>query len=486
MNDLESKLRQSLDQNIGRPPTRSLTDDLRHKVARSRRRAVVSRILLAVVVVGIAAAGIRLIPDYMTASPASGGEWPVMKAGSPKDAYVSAAEIDDIVGLRYVLSTGTVSDESYTFSGWTSRRADTGHPTVCLDLAGPSSGEAAPLSPEPVPPGGSARDGGVGGYCMPNPAFSAEAGWPDFPSQSDLFFRTVAPGGGGVCERCVVGSHGPFAGMGFASDRVDHLSITMANGATHDVPVLRFPNAWGVSAFIYFQPDVSQSGTFKAFDKSGRLLATAPICDSWHCDVPEIDQVAPIPSTAAPASVDAPTFPYYASVGGWPALQAISDADRPDQKLLASGDASPLVSGSADGMPFDAYVQPDGSGCGGRASFIVATGDTGASPSTADICTALDSVPRGGSWFAQTTTGVAGSDVVLMGIVTSDYGDIRVTLDDGSSQYLRLFKVDAAPSLRFFVSILPSDANGTLFLSAPDGTYIASHAVYASDAASAG
>ncbi len=487
MNDLESKLRESLDRNIGASPLRSLSDDVRRRTIKARRRTIGARALLAIVVIGVAVAGVRLAPKLSAEAPMSGGRWPVVTKGDPRDAYVSTAEVEDIMGLRYILASGSVDGRAYSLEGWTSRRADAGYPTPCLYLAGPADPQATPVSPGPQPPGGAARDSGVGGYCLPDAGSAEAGGWPVFPSESDLLFRTLAPGGAGVCQQCTVGSRGPFAGMGFASNRVDSLSITMDDGASHSVPVLRFPNAWGVSAFIYFQPDVEHAGTLRAYDKVGRPLATAALCDSWTCDMPKMDQIAPIPDTPSPPAVEAPTYPYFAATGDWPEVTSLDEARRPDQALFASDEAWPLVWGSVDGADFDAYIDPTAAPCDGEANFVFSAATSGVSAAKqASICTSLETVPEGGSWFIQTKTGVVGPDVIVMGVANAQYGDIRVTLDDGSSQYLRLFKAPDDPALRYFVAIVPGGHGGNVFLNAPDGTYIDSQEIAAEDASMSG
>jgi hypothetical protein len=63
-----------------------------------------------------------------------------------------------------------------------------------------------------------------------------------------------------------------------------------------------------------------------------------------------------------------------------------------------------------------------------------------------------------------------------MGIVSSDrYGDVRVTLDDGSSQYLRLF-AGPDPSVSFFMAVVPDGQGGTVVFDGPDGTGLAQQA----------
>ena len=115
-----------------------------------------------------------------------------------------------------------------------------------------------------------------------------EQGWPDFPSNADLFVRTWGQ------------ESGSQAYVGFASDRVGGLQVRLEDGSVLEIPLLSFPNPHDVSTFILFPPTVSLGGTFVALDPGGAVLATASTCAPddrvQGCSVLATEQLAPGPA----------------------------------------------------------------------------------------------------------------------------------------------------------------------------------------------
>jgi hypothetical protein len=285
MNDLESRLRTSL-RTAGRVEPATMP---RGTSARVRARRFVGGAgvcaVLAVFVVG----AVWAIPNGDRSpdrTPAEGGDtsvppgWPEVVVGDPGEAYIGSFEHHGLVGDVHLLTSGTVDGMEFSLVGYTEQAEGL---EVCLQMAGPDTGGPM-ISPGPVAPGERATTGGVGGFCMADRMAQAavELGWPDFPSNADLFARTW-------------GEDGQY--LGFVSYRVALLRVQLADDTTVEIPLLRFPNHQNTAAFTLFPPSLAPGATLEALDDDGALLATATMCppddDVDGCSILATDQVVP-------------------------------------------------------------------------------------------------------------------------------------------------------------------------------------------------
>jgi hypothetical protein len=304
MNDLESRLRQSLAE-IGNVGARSMPGGTQRRI-RARRvgKAVAGLVSLSAFVVGV---GLMVPRGTQGERPAgSDGDWPVVVVGNPDDAYVGPSTNEHVVGDKHVLLSGTVNGSEFSFVGYQSAEGAEQSPTPCLEVAGPAIPGARLESPGPYPPGIDATTGGVGGYCVPSTQIEEEIGWPPFPDGTDVFMRTGAGGGSGVCDNCA--GQRSVVVTGFVTGRVARLEVRLEDGSVRDVPLATWPNDDGVGAFIFFPPTAYLVGDVLAYDGDGRLLARAPLCGppdgGSGCDVSPTEQIVAMAETKTDAQQD--------------------------------------------------------------------------------------------------------------------------------------------------------------------------------------
>jgi hypothetical protein len=309
MNDLETRLRQSLSEN-GSVGGRTIPKGTEGRIhARRAGKTIAGIAALVVFVVGVG----LVVPRGTDRRPAGGTgaveDWPDVVVGDPADGYVAPSTNEHVIGDKQVLLSGTVDGSEFSFVGYQSSEALTVGSTVdegpwqCLQVAGPAIPGATPEGPGPHPPGADAATGGVGGYCTLPSSLESEIGWPPFPDATDLFMRTTAGGRGGVCDNCV-GKRWVVV-TGFVTSRVAGLEVRLEDGSVRDVPVETWPNDLGLGAFIFFPPTAYLVGDVLAYDGDGRLLARAPLCGpdggTGGCDVASTEQIAPGPATGTEA-----------------------------------------------------------------------------------------------------------------------------------------------------------------------------------------
>jgi hypothetical protein len=340
MNDLESRLRQSLGDN-GNVGPRSIPGGTQGRIrARRAGKAIAGIATFAAFVLGV---GLMVPRGTQGEGPAgvTGEDWPVVVVGNPDDAYVGPSTNEHVVGDKHVLLSGSVDGSEFSFVGYQSTQtfgASAGHgPWPCLQVAGPAIPGATPESPGPYPPGINATTGGVGGYCMPPASTYVQMGWPPFPDAADLFVRTGAGGGAGVCDNCADSGKRWVVVTGFVTNRVVRLEVQLEDGSVHDVPVETWPNDEGVGAFIFFPPSAHLVGDILAYDTDGRLLARVPLCgpaDSRNdCDVAPTEQIAPV---ASPTEVPHGLFVSYPD--DWmPASEILTPALTDPREIFAVG-----------------------------------------------------------------------------------------------------------------------------------------------------
>lgn len=291
MNDLEARLRASLrSHGTVEPATMPSGTSVR---VRARRLANVAGTgaVLAVFVVGVAWA----IPHGSRspqATPADGTNppppigWPTVVVGDPSTAYIGSFEGRGVVGDVHLLTSGTVDGAEFSLVGYSEQSEGL---EVCLQMAGPAS-DGPPASPGPQPPNSAAATGGVGAFCLAErmPAQLLEMGWPDFPTNADLFVRTW-------------GQESEVEYLGFVTDRVERVEVHLADGSVLNVPLFSFPNAQHSAAFILFPPSLSIDGTLEALDAGGTVLASASFCPPDDgvrtCDVLPTNQLVPVTNT---------------------------------------------------------------------------------------------------------------------------------------------------------------------------------------------
>jgi hypothetical protein len=305
MSDLEGRLRQRLAE-IGNVGARSMPDGTQRRIrARRAGKTIAGIATLAAFVLGV---GLMVPRGTQSDGPAggTGGHWQVIVIGNPDDAYVAPSTNEHVVGVKHVLLSGTVDGSEFSFVGYqsTDGTAGTG-PTPCLQVAGPAIPGATLESPGPYPPGIDATTGGVGGYCVMPSSIESQMGWPPFPDGADLFMRTTAGGGGGVCDNCEAGEKRWVVVTGFVTARVARLEVRLVDGSVLDVPVHAWPNDDGVGGFIFFPPSAYLDGEVLAYDGDGGLLARAQLCGSTDavggCDVAPTEQIAPAAGTTTEA-----------------------------------------------------------------------------------------------------------------------------------------------------------------------------------------
>jgi hypothetical protein len=304
MNDLESRLRQSLTDN-GNVGERPMPDGTKVRIrARKVGKAIAGFATLAAFVVGVGFLVPRGTQADRPAGPTGAG-WPVVVVGNPDDAYIGPSMNEQVVGEKHLLLSGTVDGSEFSFVGYQSTDVPGTGPSPCLEVAGPAIPGATLESPGPYPPGIEATTGGVGGYCVMPPSIESQMGWPMFPTATDLFVRTTAGGRGGVCDNCQAGEKRWVVVTGFVSSRVARLEVRLEDGSVLDVPVRAWPNDDGVGAFIFFPPSAYLVGDVLAYDTDGQLLARAPLCGlddgKGGCDVAPTEQIAPVTETTTGA-----------------------------------------------------------------------------------------------------------------------------------------------------------------------------------------
>ena len=305
MNDLESRLRQSLAES-GNAGTRSMPPGTQGRIRMRRAgKAVAGIATLSAFVLGI---GLMVPRGTQSEGPAdgTGTDWPVVVVGNPDDAYVGPSTNEHVVGDKHVLVSGTVDGSEFSFVGYQTTEGEGAGLSACIQVAGPAIPGATLQSPGPYPPGIDATTGGVSSYCVPSSSIESQIGWPPFPDGTDLFMRTTAAGAGGVCDNCPPGEKRWVAVDGFVTGRVARLEVQLDDGSVHDVPVRTWPNDDGVEAFIFFPPSAYLVGDVLAYDVDGRLLARAPLCGPLQgdagCDVSPTEQVAVAGATTTNAA----------------------------------------------------------------------------------------------------------------------------------------------------------------------------------------
>lgn len=349
MNDLESRMRQSFAE-IGNVGARSMPGGTQRGI-RARRvgKAIAGVATLSAFVVGV---GLMVPRGTQGERPAGGsdGDWPVVVVGNPDDAYVGPSTNEHVVGDKHVLLSGTVNGSEFSFVGYQSAEGAGQAPAACLQLAGPAIPGARLESPGPYPPGIDATTGGVGGYCVPSTPIEVEIGWPPFPDGTDVFMRTGAGGGSGVCDNCA--GQRSVVVTGFVTGRVARLEVRLEDGSVRDVPVETWPNDDRVGAFIFFPPSAYLVGDVLAYDGDGRLLARAPLCGPHDggggCDVSPTDQVVPTLGTTTEAP-DGLTVTY---PNDWtPASEILTPVLTDPREIFALG-TYPLRSGGSSCAQF--------------------------------------------------------------------------------------------------------------------------------------
>ena len=174
-------------------------------------------------------------------------------------------------------------------------------PWPCLQVAGPQSRARHPRVPAPTRRD-QRPDGRRGRLCMSAGATEVQLGWPPFPDAADLFVRTGAGGGAGVCDNCVDAGKRWVVVTGFVTQRVVRLEVHLEDGSVHNVPVETWPNDAGVGAFVFFPPSAQLIGDVLAYDADGRLLARASLCGPADgragCDVAPTQQIVPGANTS--------------------------------------------------------------------------------------------------------------------------------------------------------------------------------------------
>jgi hypothetical protein len=168
-------------------------------------------------------------------------------------------------------------------------------------------------------------------------SIESQMGWPPFPEDADLFMRTTAGGGGGVCDNCQPGEKRWVVVTGFVTGRVARLEVRLADGFVRDVPVDTWPNDDGVGAFIFFPPSAYLDGEVLAYDGDGRLLSRAQLCGSVDavggCDVAPTEQIAPAGATTEAPHGFTLTYP-----SDWtPASEILTPALTDPREIFALG-----------------------------------------------------------------------------------------------------------------------------------------------------
>jgi hypothetical protein len=353
MNGLESRLRQSLAEN-GNVGPRSMPGGTQVRI-RARRvgKAIAGLATMAAFVVGVGLLVPRGTQADRPAGP-TGTDWPVVVVGDPEDAYVGPSTNEHVVGDKHVLLSGTVDGSLFSFVGYQSTEtlilggAGRSLPQPCVQIAGPSIPNASLQSPGPYPPGALATTGGVGGYCLSPPPTEEQMGWPAFPDRADLFMRTGAGGGAGVCANCPAAGQRQIVVTGFVTGRVTRLEVQLEDGSVHAVPVETWTNDMQVGAFIFFPPSAYLVGDVVAYDTDGRLLARAPLCGpddgKGGCDVSPTEQVAP---TAGMTTQTSHGFTVTYPDDWMPASEILTPTLTDPREIFAIG-TYPLRSGGAN------------------------------------------------------------------------------------------------------------------------------------------
>jgi hypothetical protein len=284
MTDLETRLRNELVRRAGIPTATMPGGTL----GRVRRRQAIFVTVAASLAIVLATSGIGLLRTSPS-DVGSGSEplqpptsplervpegWPSVDVLDPSGAYPPpAADVDAVDGVR-VLATGTVEGYGFSFLAWTGSGdpADDAPNGPCVLFVGPS-------------PTSSNRGGGG-----PISSTCGHAWDPPIPEGADLI----------VTSQQDAAAEGVGATFGFVSERVSDLVVSMGDGTSRSIPILRGPAGWeGVRAFLVFAP-ADRSGVLSALASDGTLLARGSTCRfrpgaGGACTV-EAEQVAPIPA----------------------------------------------------------------------------------------------------------------------------------------------------------------------------------------------
>jgi hypothetical protein len=296
MNDLETRLRRTLDERAGDPGTRRMPPGTMGRLRRRQARSVGAGLVLGVAAVLVAAGVLRILPRGGEGVGLAGGPlvapshpiedvphgWPRVDVMDPADApHVIRPAVADAIGSVDVLASGSVAGAEFSFMGWFGGREEDGVPGPCFGFAGPWSGGTPPTDPVLQ---------GFGGIVS-----STCSHWRyqlPVPTAADLHLSG---------QRDTQNTPGIAANYGVVSGRVARLQVRLEDGSTSAILILEGPESWGdVRAFLFFPPAAKQ-GTLTAFDREGRALARADICEATYegasggCGGP-VEQLADPPS----------------------------------------------------------------------------------------------------------------------------------------------------------------------------------------------
>lgn len=274
MNDLTTRIRQTLQERAGQPVFRKMPAGTARGIRRRQTRFVVGVAALTTVALVGAVGVLRLLPrGAMGNGPASGPlvppshpieevppGWPRVDVGAPDDApYVMPSDVADAIGGVEVIASGTVETALFSYMGWFGGREEEGLAGPCIGFAGPWGGGAPPTDPALQGFGGI-----VSGTC---------AHWHEdpVPTAVDLYLAG---------QRDPPTVPGIAANYGFVSERVARLEVELGGMPPQEIPILDGPASWGgIRAFLFFPPRETE-GVLVAYDGDGRPLARVEICEA--------------------------------------------------------------------------------------------------------------------------------------------------------------------------------------------------------------